>query len=222
MQKARTVQPGVNKCDLCKGLNHFAKMCNSRQATVTKGKGRVRNIEEEMSDSYKDEADLHAFVLSNAPTGIAAISTNEKSGMVLVDIGGVQIQMMIDSGSRCNIIGKKDWERLKREKVKCTSEKTTTRLYPYGQREPLSMLGKFTASIKVAKNKHMNDVEFYVFDGNGVPLLGKDTAEKLELLKMGIAVNSVVKDVPEVCIKPYEKIFEGLGKLKKFQTSYPH
>ena len=75
----------------------------------------------------------------------------EWSGSETVDlqVGGVLLNgVLIDSGSSCNIIDQMTWEELKQKGIKCKSEKTTQKLYPYGTSEPLSTLGKFEASVK--------------------------------------------------------------------------
>ena len=58
--------------------------------------------------------------------------------------------VLIDSGSSCNIIDQMTWEELKQKGIKCKSKRTTQKLYPYGNSEPLSTLGKFEASVNLA------------------------------------------------------------------------
>ena len=60
---------------------------------------------------------------------------------VNLQVGGVILNgVLIDSGSLCNIIDQMTWEELKQKGIKCKSEKTTQKLYPYGTSEPLSTL----------------------------------------------------------------------------------
>ena len=75
---------------------------------------------------------------------------------------------MIDSGSSCNIIDKNTWEFLKRNGVKCKSQKSVTNIHAYGSTMPLKVLCKFQTSI-VYRNTSI-DAEFVVLDGTGQPL----------------------------------------------------
>ena len=66
----------------------------------------------------------------------------------MLKIGGVpDVKFIIDFGASCNVIERKLWETLKREKVKCVSKKCQKKLFAYGNREPLKMAGSFTTDI---------------------------------------------------------------------------
>ena len=50
-----------------------------------------------------------------------------------LQVGGVVIKIvLIDSGSSCNIVDQKTWEELKSKGIKCKSEKSIQKIYPYG------------------------------------------------------------------------------------------
>ena len=71
--------------------------------------------------------------------------------MVDLQFGGVILNgVLIGSGSSCNVIDQKTWEKLKQKEVNCKSEKTNQKLYPYGTSEPLDRLRKFKASVSLA------------------------------------------------------------------------
>ena len=70
---------------------------------------RVNAVEVDSEDDY-------AFVIEDIP--------NTHEGCVDMRIGGVTLQnVLIDSGSTCNLIDKDTWENLKRLHIKCESEK---------------------------------------------------------------------------------------------------
>ena len=108
------------------------------------------------------------------------------------------------------------WEELKKQHVKCVSKRSTKKLYAYGATSPLEVIGTFTADLSLA-NKCVS-AEFTVIQGRGEPLLGRESAMKLGVLKLqvpGISVNSVV-DRNELIAK-HQAVFEGIGKLKDYQ-----
>jgi hypothetical protein len=72
--------------------------------------------------SFVDEEDEYAY------TAKKTLDT----GKVTVSVGRVQLEMVIDSGASTNVIDKHLWEDLKKKHIKCTSRKTTKKLYAYG------------------------------------------------------------------------------------------
>ena len=102
---------------------------------------------------------------------------------------------------------------LKKKHIKCTSRKTTKKLYAYGSTTPLTVIGTFTADVNVT-DRHVT-TEFTVMEGKGEPLLGRKTAAMLGVLKLQIPeqfVNSVTGRVAR-----HNVLFQGIGKLKEYQ-----
>ncbi len=131
-----------------------------------------------------------------------------RSGSVTVDlqVGGVILSgVLIDSGSSCNIIDQNTWEQLKLNGVKCKSEKTNQKLYPYGSSEPLNTLGKFEALANL-DGKEVT-AEFIVVGSEGRPIMGRKTAMELDVLRLGPQLNAV--STPDIVDK-YKVCFEGV------------
>jgi hypothetical protein len=63
--------------------------------------------------------------------------------LVEVSIGSVPVKVLINSDATVNVIDKKEWDRLKKAKVKCVSYLTNQKLYVYRSKEPLSVLVAF-------------------------------------------------------------------------------
>ena len=102
--------------------------------------------------------------------------------------------MIIDSGASYNL-------------------KSSRKLFAYGSKEPLEITGSFTAEVSIGMSKEK--AEFIVVEGQGQNLLGKETAAKLNVLRLGpdLVNNISGKDFRE----QYKEVFTGLGKLKNFQ-----
>ena len=69
--------------------------------------------------------------------------------MVAVQVGGVDLKMLIDSGANSNIIDEGTWEQLKVKGVKCESQTVTLdkKLYPYASSQQLSVKGSFKCTV---------------------------------------------------------------------------
>lgn len=184
------------KCNRCKLIGHFRKLCKTKLTENTmKSKKNVCAI-----DNH-DESDEYSFHVSKS---------TKKLDYIKCEVGGVSLNFLVDSGSSCNIITKEVWKKhrikyIKKEKV------VTQKLFGYASDNPLKVLGKFEAEIKVGKHKDIAD--FFVVDGTGPQLLGKVTSSGLGILRIGIDINKVdMKERP---------VFQGTGKLKNFQLDIP-
>jgi hypothetical protein len=200
-------------CRKCKGKDHFERVCKSKPSGNDFRKEekpkRVRQVE---------DGDRYAFTVRNS---------NDTSANITIDVGGIPVQMIIDSGATCNIIDQNLWEHLKLENIRCESTKCKPNVYPYGSEEPLPVLGKFTANVTVGKTS-LNNVEFIVIEGSGQALLGRATASDLGVLKLGQNVHTISNSVDTKQPQGIAEIFnkfpgccEGIGKLKGFQLKIP-
>ncbi|XP_077977479.1 uncharacterized protein LOC144433041 [Glandiceps talaboti] len=124
--------------------------------------------------------------------------------------------MVIDSGASSNLIDKELWNKLKKKKIKCIdcTWGATKKLYAYGSSKPLEIIGSFTAVTKWADTEVKT--EFFVIDGEGEPLLGKDTAIQLGVLRLGANINAIRSEA--AVVDEYRDVFKGVGKLKEYQV----
>ena len=144
------------------------------------------------------------------------MTSSSDAHKINVIVGRRPVNMIIDSGASTNVINHSLWDKLKSEKVKCTSKKCNKKLYAYGNSKPLEVLGSFRAATST-NNKEVN-AEFIVIKGTGEPLLGRDTAIQLGVLKMGANINSI-SSVASL-VEKYNDVFHGVGKLKDHQADY--
>jgi hypothetical protein len=91
-------------------------------------------------------------------------------------VGGVSLEMLVDSGATSNIVDEATLEHLKSGKIVCASKinKSEKILYTYASKQPLQVKGSFTCTIQAGDRQ--TKVEFTVIHGKGVPLLGNTTA----------------------------------------------
>ena len=186
--------PARNKtCNKCKQVGHFASVCKTKKVQLNE-KGKINHVETD---------DEYAF----------SVDSKNDFGKVQVTVGGQIIKMIIDSGASVNIIDRKLWEKLKEKRIKCRSRKSNKKLFSYGSTKPLNVLGSFTTTTSVGE--HSTEAEFVVIGGRGEPLLGRSTAMKLGILKIGPSVMNV-SDKPQI-MDNYKEVFQGVGKLKDYQ-----
>ncbi|XP_078309584.1 uncharacterized protein LOC144617972 [Crassostrea virginica] len=170
---------------------------------------KIRHIVEQPDQSEEEKA--YAF------------SVNQNSILndgIVVNVGDVDLNMIIDSGAICNIMGMPLWNSLKENHINCVSSKVDKQLFAYGSQEPLKVAGIFTATVKY-KQTVIPDVEFVVLDGKGQALLFRDTALRLGVLQIVSSVSEAVNTDNRTVFDKYPDCFEGVGKLKSFQLEIP-
>ena len=135
-------------------------------------------------------------------------------------VGGVDLTtVLIDSGATCNLMGQQRWNWLKRKGIQCKCRSSPKVLFAYGGTEPLPTLGTSSATVVSPSTNANCQAEFVVIKGGGHTLLGRETAEILELLHVGpLQANSVVSEHSEGDIRgKYQDLLTGIGRLKDFK-----
>lgn len=212
-------------CSKCSKPNHFAAVCKSgmskRNVRSTGHAKSLNFVTQTDEDVQWNDNDDYVFSLpkENNEYVLSVPFSGKNADFIDIFVGNVCIPVMVDSGASVNIVDKETWNDLKKRHIKCISnERNTTdrKLYPYGSREPLKVMGTFTTKVSLGGNQgKCIDAEFVVIDGKGISLLGKESSQKLGILQIGLPPVFV----GSVCEKPekkdcYKVLHQGLGKLK--------
>lgn len=137
---------------------------------------RIFNVDTEENDenNTKDES-------------IYSLGISEET--VKCRVGGIEIEMLIDSGSNYNIIDECTWDLMNIKGVKFRNGRTKCpyRFLAYG-RTPLVVKTVFDAMIKIKDGETILSCEdtFYVIEKGQQSLLGRSTATKLGVLFVGL------------------------------------
>lgn len=189
------------KCNKCSLVGHFARKCKTksqyrrrdeRQQSGFKRRraesARVRCITEEENDDVTEcsENKIRKFDCFKIEDNL---SMNES---IKCKIGSQDIAMIIDSGSRFNLLSEIDWFTLKNNKASLWNIRTesSNQFKAYAADQLLKVLYVFEAPISVRKNSEMI-ASFFVIKNGNQSLLGRDTAIKLGVLKLGLEVNKI-------------------------------
>ena len=206
--------PALNKtCNKCGLTGHLAVCCKTKNPKHPPN-GRPNPNGAYQVGEGSDQRDGYAFAVNDG---------NKTNGIIHLQVGGVELKdVLIDSGASCNIVDKTMWENLKQNGVKCTSQKCSKKLFAYGQTERIEVLGTFKAEIHCEDSAKSCLDEFTVVKGPGKPLIGKYTAERLNVLRVGppsdpLACTITSEGDAGDVLKDFADIFQGVGKLKDFQ-----
>ncbi|XP_061499294.1 uncharacterized protein LOC133391233 isoform X1 [Anopheles gambiae] len=178
-------------CNKCGGRDHFAKKCRTKQSDYTRKTYSKQDRNYIASNNKGDQKPSIVNHIANENTEYVFHLTNSgKNSEVKCNVGGVPLTAVIDSGCKYNLISKVTWEEMKSQHVHVTNQRRETALdlKAYGG-QSLSLIGMFTATISLGMAKTVAD--FYVVEGDGKTLIGRDTATFMGVLKISIPVNAV-------------------------------
>nr|XP_029713658.1 uncharacterized protein LOC115257838 [Aedes albopictus] len=117
-------------------------------------------------------------------------SEKERDELLWAEVGGVLIEMQIDSGVQSNIIDDGTWRMMTRNGVQTIGElqRADRKFKAYAQKDCLEVAHMFEAEIIILdKHKELKAVaRFYVVKDGPQPLLGKRTAIELGVLIVGL------------------------------------
>ena len=207
--KGRTSCPAYGKvCNSCKLPNHFSKCCNNREKV-----NQVDDVVARSSDSSNTESgdEQHVYTVNEQKVNIVNANINVK-------LENVKTDFQIDSGASVNVISEKLFNVLGTH-VKLL--KTKVKLYAYGSKNTLPVIGYFDGIIEV--KDRIEVARFYIVRGNRMSsLMGLETALKLGVIKI---INNIVGKIENLplnlrnIISKYKSRFEGIGKLKDVEVN---
>lgn len=202
-------------CIKCGGFNHFGRKCNSKNQKrgfpnksyqakteafgklgTKRGYSAAKRENDEPIDKKTKTEDTETVKMidsyqSNVKDEYIFCIGDHAENEIKCEIGGVPVTVVIDSGSRYNIVDAKAWERLKVNKIKVLSQSKGPNGHDfksYGNFQ-LTMIGSFKAKIETSYNECV--AEFCVLQNYGKILIGYVTGKLLGVMKIGENVNLI-------------------------------
>ena len=160
------------------------------------------------SDESEDEP-AFAFHLKDS---------SKRGPTVKANIGGVDMQILVDSGATKNIVDVTTWEWLKQKHIICESKvaQRHKKLYSYASTTPLQVKCTFSTTVKIGSKE--TTAEFLVINGKGTPLLGHETATLFGVLRIGPLISAVSSVEEELAKRKDEIEQEVLSRVEEAKS----
>lgn len=197
-------------CHGCGRKDHFQRRC--RTQTAQKRKFNDERYQTNFNKKIKrdgEDVNLVKSLEEDYDDIFCDIDVQGNGNKLWCTVGGVEKEVIVDSGSRYNIVDRETWQELKASNIKTIVRKkeVDVNFKSYGGHR-LNFLGMFRAQIQIGKQQI--DANFYVADEFGKFLIGYETGYGLGILKIGYEINQIehgdfgkIKDVEvEIPIKP--------------------
>lgn len=190
---SNTCPAKFKQCIKCGFTGHFRKQCKTRASKRLSSQTpqRHNNPKRMKPETSKDKEPENKT--KTKETSVDYIFHIDDDSVIECQIGGVDVELLIDSGSKCNIVNDETWRHLKEcHVVVSNQQKSPDKTFmAYGSKEPLTILGSFDATITAGKCT--KTATFYVVKHGTRNLLGKDTAIAMGVLKIGFGINNVTQ-----------------------------
>ena len=212
MCRSKTPQGGQTNLDSQRG-RHFDK-------GNVKGKSRgnhVRYVEEQTFPPSRDTFRSPDSDSDDAYTHEYAFAVQRNASTFPVEISGLPVGVMIDSGASCNIVNSAMADQLR--DIGSRFQKCQRFIHPY-RSPPIECKECLTAEISVSGVQPVS-ADFLVVPGSAPSLLSRITAEKLGILKVGVnhvSQSSLSPSLDDFLAK-YPGLCEGIGCLKNAEVT---
>lgn len=113
--------------------------------------------------------------------------------IIRVEVAGTLCRMLIDSGAQVNTLAPTDFEKLMKEnrsKILSWADTSEQVIKAYGSENPLKVLAIFYATLFIDERRPSGAEKFFVIDGATRSLLGRETATRYGVLRIGLNANS--------------------------------
>ena len=133
--------------------------------------------------------------------------------MCEVQINGKAVEKMIDTGASVKLFDEKTYRRINSGNT--TLKPAHTKIYSYGSKAPLPLLGTFSATVTFSIIS--TNTQLHVVKGNTANLLSYNTAQKLNVVTISFntaTVRAMNNNSPEVLQEEFRCLFGGIGRIR--------
>ena len=184
------------ECKLCKSLNHFASKC--RQKSRHTQQHRVHLLDKD-TDSENE-----IMVVNNSSTKSKIFAQ-----MTLADRS---LRFQVDSGATCNVISKSDLPA-------ATAITESVKVISLYNKSTMTSLGSSELCVTNPKNGASYNMTFVVIDAEVTPIIGSQSAQEMNLLKIQYQNILKIDDDNKTLTKSsmgesYADVLSGEGKME--------
>lgn len=188
-------------CRRCHRKGHFEAVCRKRSWPTTAGEQKKVRLLQDAGSNSVSTADSQESPAEQKQKSYYCFYFGSDTNTLEFTLGGVLLNMLIDSGSDVNLITACAWEKLKQQNVivRDMQKGAADVIKGYGSEIPLQIMGSFFAEISIGAKS--TTAKFFVVRDGQRCLLGDATAKGLGVLHIGKQVSQLERKEPFAKIK---------------------
>jgi len=198
LHKAQVCPARGKICHNCGKQDHFSSVCKQPKHAKPNHVKRLNKID---TNQVFDEEFLFSM------------TENSTLSSVSVDVDGVPIDFVVDSGASCNVVDRTTWDYLKENNSRFQLSAGHTNIYSYGSSKPIALLGVFYCVLTHGAQRETTRI-FVTDNKNAGCLLGRKSCESLQILKINKVYALAMSKIPEKFKTTHQSVFQGLGHFK--------
>jgi len=141
----------AKKCLKCGYIGHFRKSYRTTRKPYERPKPREFKSNAKVNNTRYIDNDEYVFHI------------DDDDSLITVTVGEISIELLIDSGSKCNLLTDRTWEKLKNKKVQVHSQiKNPDKVLPYGHAIWENTTSKSDRVLRGRYNYKQNHGEIYI------------------------------------------------------------
>ena len=226
-------------CNYCQKSGHFAKVCKAKMHNNSMQTNCVTNTNAVTTTNVTSDSVTNTNAVTSNAVTTTNVTSDSDDGYVfsaknvaivhnslptcVVQVEGEPIRMTIDSGASVNIMDSNTFNKIRRPS-NMLFKQHVSKVYPYGSRIPLPVIGVFITKVKF--HSKVVDTHVHVVEGTTGNLLGCQTAQDLGILHITQNVTArqyvTTSDTPQSqIVDQFADLFEGAGKVDGVEIK-PH
>ena len=197
------------RCHKCNGVNHFASQCRTKPNSASTRSHKQRPTKVNQVEESDEDYEEICTVKSTKP---------DKQVFAHLEIrsGGKQtrrIKFQVDTGASCDVISEQHLDKDTKAKMTPSKSDSILKMYNGSKIKPLGQTE--LKVINPANNKKYLLKNVTVIEEQLVPILGKKTAEHMDLVKVNYQNIDQIQPSQQNLLKleEYPDVFEGVGSL---------
>lgn len=171
--------PAMGKtCNKCSGRNHFARKCMSRESKRKFGSAKGNQFEKFKKQKVENEpiqmiGQSDRDIIEEEYDDVFYFESDDAQNQLWCKVGGIDTKIVVDSGSKHNIVDRETWVELKEKGIQTSQrQKGIDRHFNAYGGHRLKFLGMFETTIETPTRN--TKAKFYVADEFGKFLVGME------------------------------------------------
>ena len=202
------------KCDYCKKLGHFAKVCLNK---LVNNANNVDKVTENYGSNTDTDSEPEYELVQSIDNRKS--DSREKSTLLRIKVNGVSLSWHSDTGATRDIMDEQQFRQFEKKMgYKISLSPSSAKLFAFGSKERVELLGQFKTILRAGSKSTQSTILITKGQSSYGPLLSRGSMQRLGLLKFNDEF-VVTRNIGHKCYPKLSKSEEISGNPKLVNSS---